>query len=180
VRASALLLFISRTTNEQPASRWSRTPMTRVQRGEPGAQGTLRGLVVHGMAGFDYARARTVLGIPRTSPSRRWRPSQAGTQGRFARGFSARELPNSRKPLTELCLEGRYRARPPGLGQDGRGPERKAPKGAFTSSSARRAAVTLRAHAVAVGEQAPPRRPANAGGHWASDEHDAASSSRSR
>ena len=63
--AAALLLFISRTTNEQTGrplithsydtgAAWENLAL----------QGTLNGLVVHGMAGFDYARAKTTLNIP--------------------------------------------------------------------------------------------------------------------
>jgi nitroreductase len=63
--AGALVLFISKTHfdfNGQPAvthsfdtgAAWENFAL----------QGSLKGLVVHGMQGFDYDRARTVLNIP--------------------------------------------------------------------------------------------------------------------
>ena len=64
-RAAALLVFISRTTREESG----RALVTHSY--DTGAawmslalQGWLKGLVVHGMAGFDYARARTTLNVP--------------------------------------------------------------------------------------------------------------------
>ena len=65
VRAAALLLFISRTTNEQTGKPLvTHTYDTGAAWENLALQGTLRGLVVHGMAGFDYAKAHAVLGIP--------------------------------------------------------------------------------------------------------------------
>src|SRR5688572_24561091 len=64
-RAAALIVFVSRTTHEQ-----SGRPLI-THSYDTGAawmtfayQGWLRGLVVHGMAGFDYARAKTALQVP--------------------------------------------------------------------------------------------------------------------
>jgi nitroreductase len=96
VRASALLLFISRTTNDQTGKSLA-------------LQGTMRGLVVHGMAGFDYARARTVLGIPDDFTVEAM--AAVGKPGRkedLPEDFQTRESPNTRKPITELVFEGRY------------------------------------------------------------------------
>ena len=64
-RAAALIVFISRTTHEQSGralvthsydtgSAWMSLAY----------QGWMKGLVVHGMAGFDYARAKTTLNVP--------------------------------------------------------------------------------------------------------------------
>ena len=76
VRASALLLFISRTTNEQTGKPLvTHTYDTGAAWENLALQGTMRGLVVHGMAGFDYARARVALDFPTTSLSRPWPPS---------------------------------------------------------------------------------------------------------
>ena len=64
-RAAALLLFISRTTNEQTGRPLvTHTYDTGAAWENLALQGTLRGLVVHGMAGFDYARAKVALDIP--------------------------------------------------------------------------------------------------------------------
>ena len=108
--AAALLLFISRKTNEQ-----SGRPLI-THSYDTGAawenlalQGTLRGFVVHGMAGFDYARARTVLGIPDDFTVEAM--AAIGKPGRkedLPEDFQVRELPNTRKPLGELVFEGRF------------------------------------------------------------------------
>ena len=63
--AAVLVVFVSRTTQRaDTAVLSSRTATTPARLGEPRSQGTLSGLVVHGMAGFDYARAKTTLNIP--------------------------------------------------------------------------------------------------------------------
>jgi len=112
VRASALLLFISRTTNEQTGKPLvTHTYDTGAAWENLALQGTLRGLVVHGMAGFDYGRARTVLGIPEDFTVEAM--AAVGKPGRkedLPEDFQARELPNTRKPLSELVCEGRYRS----------------------------------------------------------------------
>lgn len=109
-RAAALLLFISRTTDE----RTGRPLVTHSY--DTGAawenlalQGSLRGLVVHGMAGFDYAKARTVLDIPDDYTVEAM--AAVGKPGRkedLPEEFQAREAPNTRKPVTELVFKGRF------------------------------------------------------------------------
>ena len=110
--AAVLLVFISRTTNEQTGK-----PL-RTHTYDTGAawenlalQGTLRGLVVHGMAGFDYARAKSELGVPDDFTIEAM--AAIGKPGRIAdlpEDFQARELPSARRPVTELVFEGRYRS----------------------------------------------------------------------
>ncbi|HEY1307454.1 MAG TPA: nitroreductase family protein [Vicinamibacterales bacterium] len=109
--AAALLVFISRTTNEQTGK-----PL-RTHTYDTGAawenlalQGTMRGLVVHGMAGFDYAKAKSVLGVPDDFTVEAM--AAIGKPGRtedLPEDFRARESPNTRKPVTELVFEGGYR-----------------------------------------------------------------------
>ncbi|HKE85517.1 MAG TPA: nitroreductase family protein [Vicinamibacterales bacterium] len=109
--AAALLVFISRTTNEQTGK-----PL-RTHTYDTGAawenlalQGTLRGLVVHGMAGFDYARAKAVLGVPDDFTVEAM--AAIGRPGRaedLPEDFRARESPNTRKPVSELVFEGGYK-----------------------------------------------------------------------
>ena len=89
VRASALLLFVSRTTNEQTGKPLvTHTYDTGAAWENLALQGTLRGLVVHGMA------ASTTRGRGRAGHSGRLHRRgdggrrQARAQGRSARGFS--------------------------------------------------------------------------------------------
>ncbi len=63
--AGALLLFVSKKTfdfNGQPSI--THTYDTGAAWENLALQGSLKDLVVHGMQGFDYERARTELGIP--------------------------------------------------------------------------------------------------------------------
>jgi len=109
--AAALLVFVSRTTNEETGK-----PL-RTHSYDTGAawenlalQGTLRGLVVHGMAGFDYARARVVLEVPDDFTVEAM--AAVGKPGRkedLPEDFQARELPNTRRPISELVFNGRFR-----------------------------------------------------------------------
>ena len=108
--AAALLLFVSRKTNEQTGrplvthsydsgAAWENLAL----------QGTLRGLVVHGMAGFDYARARTVLNIPDDFDVEAMAAvGRPGPVGVLPDDFQARESPNTRRPIRELVFEGPY------------------------------------------------------------------------
>jgi nitroreductase len=109
--AAALLVFISRTTNEQTGK-----PL-RTHTYDTGAawenlalQGTLRGLVVHGMAGFDYARAKSELVVPADFTVEAM--AAIGKPGRIQdlpEDFQARESPSARRPVSELVFEGTYR-----------------------------------------------------------------------
>ena len=108
--AAVLLLFISRTVNEQngralkthaydTGAAWENLAL----------QGTLRGLVVHGMAGFDYARARTALNIPDDFQVEAMAAVGApGPIESLPEDFQARESPSGRRPLTELIFEGPF------------------------------------------------------------------------
>lgn len=72
-------------------------------------EGSARGLVVHGMGGFDYERARTLLNIP----------SDYQIHATFAIGkraaketlppdLQAREVLSDRKALAEICRKGKF------------------------------------------------------------------------
>jgi hypothetical protein len=71
----------------------------------------MRGLVVHGMAGFDYARARVVLGIPEEfTVDAMAAVGRPGRKEELPEDFQARESPSTRRPISELIFEGRYRS----------------------------------------------------------------------
>lgn len=72
-------------------------------------QGTAMGLAVHGMAGFDYEKARTTLKVP----------DDYAVAAMFAVGRPApvdvlpenvreKEVPSDRKPVTEIICEGAF------------------------------------------------------------------------
>jgi nitroreductase len=110
-RAAALIVFISRTTHDQSG----RALVTHSY--DTGAawmsfayQGWLRGLVVHGMAGFDYARARTVLHVPDDMTVEAMAAvGKPGAKEDLPPQHLQREFPSQRKPLGELVFDGPYR-----------------------------------------------------------------------
>jgi nitroreductase len=113
VNAAVLVVFISRTTAEQSG----RPLITHAY--DTGAawmsvalQGWMKGLVVHGMAGFDYARARISLNVPDEfavdAMCAIGRPGPVENLSEFQRG---REHPSQRRPLSESAHEGPFKQR---------------------------------------------------------------------
>src|SRR5688572_10526442 len=110
-KASALIVFISRTTHDQTG----RTLVTHSY--DTGAawmsfalQGWLRGLVVHGMAGFDYARARTTLHVPDDMTVEAMAAvGRPGPKEDLPPQHLQRESPSPRRPIEELLFAGPYR-----------------------------------------------------------------------
>lgn len=70
-------------------------------------QGHMKGLVVHGMAGFDYEKARTMLKIPADFDVEAMcvigKPADATV---LSKDLQAREKPSGRKALNEIMGEG--------------------------------------------------------------------------
>ncbi len=109
-RAAALIVVVSRTRfehNGQPA---------RTHAFDAGAawenlalQGTAQGLVVHGMQGFDYDRARTELHVPAEFDVQAM--IAIGRPGRvedLSEAQRERERPSPRKSVAEIALEGGF------------------------------------------------------------------------
>jgi nitroreductase len=110
VNASALIVVISKTTfdfNEKPA---------RTHSFDAGAawenlalQGTFLGLVVHGMQGFDYERARALLKIPeKFQVEAMVAIGKPGLKEALPDHLQEREFPSPRKPLVDWVAEGPY------------------------------------------------------------------------
>jgi nitroreductase len=73
-------------------------------------QGSMMGLVVHGMGGFDYSRARSDLGIPDGYDVLAM--CAIGKHGRvedLTEKDRMQEIPSDRKPLKETVFEGKFR-----------------------------------------------------------------------
>jgi nitroreductase len=109
--AAALVLFVSKETfdfNGQPypthsfdtGAAWENLAL----------QATLKGLVAHGMQGFDYERARAELNIPEgfrvEAMAAVGRPGDPAT---LPEQLREREEPSPRKPLAEIICEGAFR-----------------------------------------------------------------------
>jgi nitroreductase len=109
VRAGALIVALSKTTFENGDP-------SRTHSYDAGAawmslalQGSLLGLVVHGMAGFDYDRARVDLGVPEDYAVEAM--IAVGHPGRvedLSERDRAREVKSTRRPVQESVFEGRF------------------------------------------------------------------------
>ena len=106
--AAVLVVVLSRTTFERNGN------PSRTHSYDTGAawqnvalQGCRMGLVVHGMAGFDYDRARDVVGAPEEFAVEAMiavgRPAPVEA---LAESLREREVPSGRKPVSELAFPG--------------------------------------------------------------------------
>jgi len=74
-------------------------------------QGSMRGLAVHGMEGFDYEKARQILGIPDDYDVEAM--AAVGHPGRkedLPEKHRAMEKPSGRKKLAEISFEGGFKS----------------------------------------------------------------------
>ncbi len=72
-------------------------------------QGTAMGLVVHGMAGFDYDKARNVLSVPADyTVTAMFAAGRPGNPDHLPPELRERETPSPRKPVGEIICEGRF------------------------------------------------------------------------
>jgi nitroreductase len=108
--AAALIVFISKTTfdhNGEPAvthsfdtgAAWENLAL----------QASLKNLVVHGMQGFDYEKAKKALKIP--DDFRVEAMAVIGKPGKkedLPQGLQERETPNDRRNLSEIAIEGPF------------------------------------------------------------------------
>lgn len=70
-------------------------------------QGHAMGLVVHGMEGFDYDRARTELGVPEEyTVEAMYAVGKSGLLSVLAPELQKREVPSDRLPVEELIFKG--------------------------------------------------------------------------
>ncbi len=108
-RAGALLCVVSKNTFDNGTA--SPTPVL-----DTGAawvslalQGSTQGLVVHGMAGFDYDRAKTALRVPEDhSVHAMVAVGHPGRREDLPPHLQGREEPSDRKPVSSLIFEGGF------------------------------------------------------------------------
>jgi nitroreductase len=114
-KAAALVVFISKMTFDhsgEPAvthsfdtgAAWENFAL----------QGAMKGLVIHGMQGFDYDKAKTVLNIPEDFTVEAM--AVIGKPGRkedLPEKMQQREIPSDRRKLSETVFEGPYRPHKP-------------------------------------------------------------------
>ena len=72
-------------------------------------QGTIMGLVVHGMEGFDYARAAEVIALPAGhSVEAMIAMGKPGRREHLPEPYGSREEPSGREPVTRWAFAGRF------------------------------------------------------------------------
>ncbi|MCI0453552.1 MAG: nitroreductase family protein [Candidatus Dadabacteria bacterium] len=109
--ASALIVIISKKTFDQSGN------PSRTHSFDAGAswqnlalQGSLKGLVVHGMQGFDYDKARELLNIPEEYEVEAMvAVGKPGKKEELPERLQQREIPSGRKKISEIVLEGRFK-----------------------------------------------------------------------
>jgi nitroreductase len=75
-------------------------------------QGASMGLVVHGMAGFDFEKARRELAVPDDyAVSAMFAVGRPGNPADLPPQLREYEKPSPRKPVREIIFEGRFQAR---------------------------------------------------------------------
>ena len=108
--AAALLLFVSKTTFDFNGETYPTYSFDTGAAWENLAlQATLKGLVAHGMQGFDYERARAELRIP--EGFRVEAMAAVGRPGRpedLPESLRERESPSPRKKMEEIVCEGPF------------------------------------------------------------------------
>lgn len=109
--AAALLLFISKKTFDHSGkpsvthsfdtgAAWENLAL----------QGSLKGYAVHGMQGFDYEEARTVLNIPEEFGVEAMATvGVPGDKESLPENLQERESPSPRRELSKTICEGRFR-----------------------------------------------------------------------
>lgn len=72
-------------------------------------QGATMGLVVHGMAGFDFQKARTALSVPDDyAVCAMFAVGRPGDPNDLPPELRSRDVPSQRKPVTEIICEGQF------------------------------------------------------------------------
>lgn len=112
--ASALVLIISKTTFAAPGSDEEKPALwhtfdTGSAWGHLALQASISGWHTHGMAGFDRELARTELKVPADHEIHAVIAiGKLGDKSILSESLQAREVPNARRPLTEIVAEGDF------------------------------------------------------------------------
>ena len=108
--AGVLIVVISRKTFEHNGNRSTTHSLDTGAAWENLAlQGSLMELVVHGMAGFDYERAKFDLNIPdEYNVEAMIAVGKPGKKEALPKEMQDREMPSDRKKLSEIVIEGKF------------------------------------------------------------------------
>jgi nitroreductase len=110
---AALVLFLSKLTRDDGSASVTHAFDTGAAWENFALQATLRGLVVHGMQGFDYQRARSELHVPADfQVNAMVVVGRPGDPQRLSEDQRAREQPSDRRPLAQTVCEGLFGFKP--------------------------------------------------------------------
>jgi nitroreductase len=108
--AAALIVVISKTTFDSGKPARTHTYDTGAAWVSLALQGSLKGLVVHGMQGFDYDKAKEVLQVPDDySVEAMIAVGKKGKKEDLPGYLQEREFPSSRKSIAEIAMEGIFK-----------------------------------------------------------------------
>lgn len=108
--ASVLITVVSKKTFEDGKSTRTHSYDTGAAWENLALQGTVKGLVVHGMQGFDYDRARQVLNIPDDYEVEAMIAiGKPGKKENLPEKFREREFPSARRKVSEIAFEGKFK-----------------------------------------------------------------------
>jgi nitroreductase len=108
--AAALIVVISKTTFDSGKPARTHTYDTGAAWVSLALQGSLKGLVVHGMQGFDYDKAKEVLCIPdEYQVEAMIAVGKKGKKEDLPGYLQERDFPSSRKSIAEIAMEGIFK-----------------------------------------------------------------------
>jgi nitroreductase len=108
--AAALIVVISKKTFDNGKPSRTHSFDTGAAWQNLALQGSLKGLVVHGMQGFDYGKAKVVLNIPEDYKVEAMiAVGKPGRKETLPEKLQEREFPSNRKKLSEITLEGKFK-----------------------------------------------------------------------
>ena len=109
VNASVLVVVISKKNFENNNPSITHQFDTGAAWGNLAIEAVSQGLITHGMAGFDYEKARKDLGVPDDYEVLAMIAiGKKGPKERLSPELQARETPNNRKPLSDIVMEGKF------------------------------------------------------------------------
>jgi len=110
--AAVLIVVISRKTFDNGKPSITHSYDAGAAWGSLALMGSLQGLVVHGMQGFDYEKAKQALGVPDDYTVEAM--IAVGRKGRkedLPSFLQEREFPSARKSIAEIAFEGHFKVK---------------------------------------------------------------------
>jgi len=108
-RAGALVVMLSRTRLDDGRACLTHSYDTGAAWENLALQASLKGLVAHGIQGFDYERARRVLRVPEEYAIEAMAVlGKPGSLDDLSESLQAREQPSDRRPLAQSICEGPF------------------------------------------------------------------------